>query len=231
MKYLLVVGFACDVYRQEPRARIFVDNKLIDEFNIQHHTDSFNSAIKNFYSNRHILQPFLMENLLIQSKNFPPLRFYEIEIDKQLKELELQINIDNDDSNHNNGFITKSTLLQLQFFYFFPLNKELLSILKKTLIKNKKNKNYAWTRCKKNNIFNLTENGGEWRSNNEQIFEHTNITKSLNWYNIGGSGYFHCKLIKKYGIFITQLIKSSRFNFILPVLNYLYDKYEQHANQ
>ena len=41
MKYLLVVGFACDVYRQEPRARIFVDNKLIDEFNIQHHESNF----------------------------------------------------------------------------------------------------------------------------------------------------------------------------------------------
>ena len=94
------------------------------------------------------------------------------------------------------------------------------------------NEKFVWLFLnRKNNIFNLTENGGEWRSNNEQIFEHTNITKFLNMFNIGGSGYFHCKLIKKYGIFIPQLIKSSRFQFMIPVLNYLYDKYEQHANQ
>ena len=31
MKYLLVVGFHCDVYRREPRARLFFNDKLIDE--------------------------------------------------------------------------------------------------------------------------------------------------------------------------------------------------------
>ena len=35
MKYLLVVGFHCDVYRREPRARLFFNDKLIDEFNIK----------------------------------------------------------------------------------------------------------------------------------------------------------------------------------------------------
>ena len=40
MRYLLVVGFACEVYRREPRARIFVGDKLIDEFTISHSTDN-----------------------------------------------------------------------------------------------------------------------------------------------------------------------------------------------
>ena len=41
MKYLLVVGFACDIYRQEPRARIFIRDKLIDEFYILPHKDVY----------------------------------------------------------------------------------------------------------------------------------------------------------------------------------------------
>ena len=40
MRYLLVVGFNCKVYRREPQARLFFNEKLIDEFNIKHYLSS-----------------------------------------------------------------------------------------------------------------------------------------------------------------------------------------------
>ena len=46
MRYLLVVGFACEIYRREPRARLFFNNNLIDEFYIKHHKDTHTTAIK-----------------------------------------------------------------------------------------------------------------------------------------------------------------------------------------
>ena len=58
MRYLLVVGFHCDVYRKEPQARIFFGNKLIDEFYIPNCKDTLPTVIKEFSQNRHILQPF-----------------------------------------------------------------------------------------------------------------------------------------------------------------------------
>jgi len=227
MKYLLVIGFSCDVYRREPRSRIFLGDKLIDEFYIQHHRNSLNVALKEFYLSTYILQPLpnvSVEYKNIVVKNFPPLRFYEIEIDKQLKELELRIDIDNRDSNYNNGFITKSTLLQLEMCYFLPYDKRLLSRLIKIRKKNVANKNYASYRNRKNIIFRLNENGIEWIGKNTQ--------KLPNDYNIGGNGYFSCRLVKKYGIFISKLFQSYRYHLYgTAILEYLIDKYQQHENQ
>ena len=231
MKYLLVIGFSCDVYRQEPRSRIFLGDKLIDEFSIQHHGNSLNLACKKFYSSTHILQPLLnmgieLKNIVV--KNFPPLKFYEIEIDKQLKELELRIDIDNSDSNYNNGFITNSTLLRLEICYFLPLDKKLLSRLIKIRKKNLINKNYASFHSNKNTIFRLNENGIEWIGKNTQNFK----PKSYTTYTIGGNGYFSCKLVKKYGIFISKLFQSYRYRIYgTSIFDYLINKYQQHANQ
>jgi len=233
MKYLLVVGFACDVYRKEPRARIFVGDKLIDEFDIPHHKDTLDTAMKNFWQNNHILQPFLevgFENMRI--KNFPPLRFYEIDIEQTQNQLELRIDINNDDSNYNNGFITNSTLLKLRICYFFPLDKELLSRLVTIRKKNFINKNYAWFCNNRNIIFNLNSNVMEWRGENTQTFNTKNVHKTFFFHSIGGNGYFYCKLVKKYGIFISKLSQSYRYKlFSTSIPDYLIDKYQQHANQ
>jgi hypothetical protein len=233
MRYLLVLGFACDVYRKEPRARIFVGDQLIDEFYISHHKDTL-STVKEFRQwNNHILQPVFNElDPNIKIKNFPPLRFYEIDIEQTQNQLELRINIHNDDSNYNNGFITKSTLLQLQVCNFFPLNKKLLSRLVKIRKKNFINKNYAWFCSTSNIIFNLNQNGMEWRGENMQTFNTTNAQYDFALMSIGGNGHFYCKLVKKYGIFISKLCRSYRFNlWRTPVIDYFINKYKQHENK
>jgi hypothetical protein len=225
MKYLLVVGFSCEVYRKEPRARIYVGDKLIDEFLISHHKDTFIDAKKNFLQ----LQPLPSDkfnNMMI--RNLPPLRFYEIEIPKKYNQLKLRIDVDNDDSNSTNGFITKSTLLKLQSLYFFPYNKKILLYLDKIKTKNRIGKNYAWYRRQKCCIFDIADNTKYYRISKESISLFP--AEKIKTHDIGGSGYFDCELVKKYGIFIPQLIKSRRFILGLPLLNYLYDKYEEYAN-
>ena len=228
MRYLLVVGFACEVYRREPRARLFFNNNLIDEFYIQHHKDTHTTAIKKLWEDTHTLQPTSnteLENIKINC--LPPLRFYEIEIDQKQNQAELYIEIKNDDSNYNNGFMTNSTLLQLQACYFFPLDKKLISrffeIRKKNFIK----KNYAWYRSSKNIIFRPNENGMQWQEENTQTF------KSINeLHKIGGNGHFSCKFVKKYGIFISKLSRSYRYRFFeTTFIDNLINKYNEYANQ
>ena len=229
MKYLLVVGFACDVYRQKPRARIFVGGRLLDEFYISHHKDTLNPAVRAFLQNRHVLQPFsITEFVNMEIKNFPPLRFYEIEEDKTLDQMELRIEIKNSDSNYNNGFITNSTLLKLQVCFFFPLDRRLLSRLIKIRKKNFINKNYAWYKNNKNIIFELINNGIAWKGENTQMFN----SRIIKHWSIGGNGYFYCKLVKKYGIFISKLSKSYRYILLNNIkTEYFINKYKQHANQ
>ena len=229
MKYLLVVGFACDVYRREPRARIFVGDKLIDEFYIQHHKDTIATAIKNFLKDKQLLEPFVEPELVnIQIKNFPPLRFYEVEIDTKLDREELRIEIKNSDSNYTNGFITNSTLIQLKVCYFFPLHQKLLLRLKK--IKNKiRLQNYVWYRSYKNHIFDLLQNKLQWQGKNGQIVEYARC--QLGDCTLGGDGVFIYKLVKKYQILISKLKKSSRYNFNALIVDYLLNKYNEYANQ
>ena len=230
MKYLLVVGFACEVYKKEPRARIFVGDKLIDEFYILHHKETLTPAIENFQQNRHILQPFsLIKEFYIQIKNFPPLRFYEIDIDTTLDRTELRIEIKNSDSNYTNGFITNSTIIKLQVCYFFPLHKKFLLRFKEIKNKNRQTQNYAWYRIYKNYIFNLTVNSLHWQGKNGQIVD--SGRDYLYDYYLGGDGVFTCELVKKYQILMNKPKKTTRYNFDNTLIDYFLNKYEQHENQ
>ena len=228
MKYLLVVGFACEVYRQNPRARIFVGGQLLDEFYISHHKDKLSPAKENFWQNRHILQPFssIQE---IETQNFPPLRFYEVEINTTLDRAELRIEIKNSDSNYTNGFITNSTLIKLQVCYFFPLHQKLLLRFKEIKNKNRQTQNYAWYHLNKNHIFDLLQHKLQWQGKNGQIVDsNRDILKD---YQIGGDGVFTCELVKKYQILINKPKKSNRYNFKNTLVDYFVNKYEQHENQ
>jgi hypothetical protein len=230
MKYLLVVGFACEVYKKEPRARIFFENKLIDEFYISHHKDTLVPSMENFWQNRHILQSFSeIDRMNIQIKNFPPLRFYEIEIDTTLDQTELRIEIENSDSNYTNGFITKSTLIKLQLCYFFPLHQKLLLRFKGIRNKNRQTQKYAWYRLYRNYIFDLAVNGLCWQGKNGQIVDSKRYY--LTKYELGGNGVFICELVKKYQILINKLTKSNKYNFDSILVDYFLNKYEQHENQ
>ena len=226
MKYLLVVGFACDVYQKEPRARIFVGDKLIDEFYILPHKDTLTPAIENFQQNLHILHPFSFIEVI---NNFPPLRFYEIGIDTTLDQTELRIEIENSDSNNTNGFINNSTLIKIQVCYFFPLHQKLLLKFHEIKNENRLTQKYAWYRVYKNQIFDLLVNGLCWQGKNGQIVESDGDL--LKRYNLGGDGVFTCQLVKKYQILMSKLKKSSIYNFNSVLVDFYLNKYNEYANQ
>ncbi len=252
MKYLLVLGFGCEVYRREPRAELFINDHLIDQFYIPKHklrdTTYYAQVLselgldisvpnistpheeKKKISTRLHYQPVKQEKInAFNIKNLPPLKFYKIEINQPQDQLTIRIDIDNNDNNYTNGFITKSTLLQLQIFYLFPLEEKLLKRLEKIMKKNKLNENYAWYRRYYNHFFKISRST-HWHGKNGQTFN-TRNGYPLELHQTGGSGYFICKLVKKYGIFITKFIKPYRYRYNHSIVNYLFDKYQQHENQ
>jgi len=231
MKYLLVLGFACDVYRQKPRARIFFGDKLIDEYYIPHHKDTLPTVIKKIQQDKHILQPFVGDFTNIKIKNFPPLRFYEIDIDTTLDRAELRIEIKNSDSNYTNGFITNSTLIKLQVCYFFPLHQKLLLRFREIKNKNRLTQNYAWYWVYRNYyIFDLVVNRSLcWQGKNGKIVG--SDRHYLEGHSLGGDGVFTCELVKKYQILINKPKKSNRYNFDYRLIDFFLNKYKQHENQ
>jgi hypothetical protein len=234
MKYLLVVGFNCDVYRLEPRARIFVGNKLIDEIFIKNfpgykqHIDKEIKVIKKLLGiEKNHMQPLTEdENLKIYNFYYDKTKnnyFYELDIDNNIKEINLSIEIFNNDNNYNNGFMTKNTLINVRNFTLLPMHESIYLKFYKILKNRKKLENCNWFYSKYNELFEFTQQL-EWRGDNGQFF------KNIVNYNLGGSGVISCNLIKKYKIFMPKLLKPYRFTFQEHLIKVMFDKYKQHAN-
>ena len=221
MRYLLVVGFNCKVFRREPRARIFVNNKLIDEFNIK---ETITPNIK--YPLNHVLEPKPVEKIFNEYyvKMFPPLKIYNFKIENKLEDFFIKISIENNDSNFTNGFMTKSTLITLHTFSFFPFDKKICQRFVDISNKNILKKNYAWGILERNSLTNLILNT-TW-SNKTSKLQIKNLLQT-----IGGSGYFECKVKKKYNIFIPNITKPYRFKMNKYHYNFFFNKYNQHENQ
>ena len=231
MRYLLVLGFASNVYRREPRARIFVSDQLIDEFNLCATWNNFFPILKKFFEKRHPMQPYSeLEYYNILMQDSAPLRFYELEVDKNVKHLTVRINIANNDSNYSNGFVTKSTLIKLKVCYLFPLDKRVLLRLQEIKNKNRNSKNYAWYNARKNFLFDITGTGMCWKGVNGQKFE-SSSDSPLYLHNVGGNGEYVCQLTKKYGILMPTLARACRYTFYGAFINYFFDKYFYYANQ
>lgn len=221
MKYLLVLGFSCDTFKVQPLARILINQQLIDEFDIPTHFDTLTDAmIKEKWHS----MSFVNKDKNVQ-KNCPPTRFYEIDIDKKLYALNIEIQIKNNDNNYNNGFMNASTTLQLQICHFFPMNQNLIERLMIIKRKNHLSENYAWYHSHKQKVFDLVANGMCWQGENGQkIVE-------LAAYNIGGSGKFFIELTKKYNFFMPRLKFACRHTFNNSLLNHFLDKYQQYENK
>lgn len=228
MKYLLVVGFHCAVYRKEPRARLFFNDQLIDEFNIKHKVEN-KDVINPLVNLKHQLEP--CEDWLYNEywkNNLPPLRFYDIDVDDQVQQVSVKIDIDNDDNNYTNGFTTKFTNLRLSALSLLPMDRKIFEWFRLKACEQKfTTEKYSWHRKTKQNRFFHLLDSVSWTGKNGQKFNNID-------FDIGGSGNFYCELIKKYTILLGKL-KCPEYAYIYN-LNYLvnkilYDKYEQHENQ
>jgi hypothetical protein len=257
MRYLLVVGFYCDVYRKEPQARLFFNDQLIDEFNIQNCLENRN------LKSPHGMHPFPFPSpaqwhpaslepistefrgtnnnkalMTYHSKSLPTLRLYEVEINNQLKKSSIRIDIDNDDNNYNNGFMTRYTRLQFNILVLVPLDKKIYNWFLKKSYDARNTDRYAWHRrdCINNffigNYLNIYSNI-TWTGKNGEKIDGSKV-KFMGRYTIGSGGSLHCELIRKYGILLPKLIEIKRpyiYKTQARVIEYIYDKYERYANQ
>ena len=230
MKYLLVLGFSCKVYKKEPRIRLFFNEQLIDEFNISNYPKSINFIrnVEKILNLKHPLEPYAEKTIIKYIKDFmPPLRFYNLNIEDQLQRSHIRIDVDNNDNNYNNGFMTKSTLLQFKILSLLPADRKIYEWFKLKAWNQRYTHKYAWHCKKPTNNFFILQDGSTWLGKNQQltpIFDH----------DIGGSGSLHCELIKKYGILLNKF-PNPKQKYIYGVMDnihkLIYDKYEQHANQ
>lgn len=219
MKYLLVVGFFCNVYKVEPKVRIFLNDILIDEVIVEHQDKIYPKSEKHFLDQ---LPAKEKTDLHISfEKVLPKFLIYNIDVDDNWKKIRLKLDVDNDDSNYSNGFMTKSTLLILDQLFLLPENKNLYLKFKDWRRKKMLSANYAWFCSCHRDFFNCTTSL-YWNQNERKKVEPGEC--------VGGSGYFECELYKKYKIFIPDLSQPYRFNLQEKLIEYIYDKYSENEN-
>ena len=243
-----MLGFYCEVYRREPLCRVYVNDVLLDEFNIPH------SPYKKIDYPSLFLNPNYNNSDVIKIKNNA--LFYKfIEFDcSDSNLLDIRIEVINDDNNYNNGFMTKYTKIMLSQFYVIPkgiLNA--LNLLKSRWKFSTDNWYKLHGKTKPVTFFyagsrNIIENfacsinihfpgivQSPVHSNNEQKYHHLpriwsdDPTKIF----IGSSGYFQSNLKKKMGFWqhASDTRKGyRRFNYNVVVKD-LYDKYLQYEDQ
>ena len=108
MSHVLGIGFWCDVYKKNPRVRVFFDGQFLEEYELRHDpVPEWGMAPngKNFSPERAVFR-------------YPEAKLFAIE-DHQLEgkeSIEIRIDVENDDNNYTNGFMTKSTLLDFRAF-------------------------------------------------------------------------------------------------------------------
>ena len=122
--------------------------------------------------------------------------------------------------------MTKSTLIRLKVFYFFPLNKKLLLRLEKIKNKNRLSKYYSWYRRYSNNMFDLLSSES-WQEKTQVKIQNSFIDT----FDIGGSGHFKLELVKKYRILTKKRKIFYRYRLALIYITYFLNKYNEYANQ
>jgi hypothetical protein len=111
-----MLGFNGEVYRREPLCRVYVNEMLVDEFNIPH------TPRKDIeFEGNTILDPTVWSQEQYQLQANPPfLKYLELD-DGGGHSLDLRVEIQNNDNNYANGFMTKHTLVRLSQCWVTPV--------------------------------------------------------------------------------------------------------------
>tara|TARA_B100001093_G_scaffold185925_1_gene178664 strand:- start:1500 stop:2297 length:798 start_codon:yes stop_codon:yes gene_type:complete len=112
MQYVLGFNFSIfKHYKKIPSVRFYIDNHFIDEFDIDLKSKEIEKGwyTKNNEKYKTSYMPNQLKLYLFESsKNFT-------------QDSVIRFEIDNDDSNYTNGFMTKSTLVSLDTIFLVPL--------------------------------------------------------------------------------------------------------------
>ena len=226
MKYLLLVEFLCEIYRREPKARIFLNDQLLDEFLIQQ-----NAGVDPWSLDKQMqVIPDHINKTIAETKNFQQLGFnnfkiYQFDMPREPDHLTLKIEIKNNDNNYTNGFMTRYTLIVLKHLLLIPLHEKLISMLYQRKQRRQFTEHYAWWRSEKHSICNLLGHT-KWRDNKGEI-------EVPYGQKLGQSGSFTCELVKKYNMLFPRDMSPTWICNIDPPLHVLYflDKYKPDENK
>ena len=155
---VLALGFYCQIYKKRPNVRIFVNNIFIDEFDVDSHD---------------------FENC----NSIPNLKFYQLNLLDEFHKHSIKLEIKNSDSNYNNGFMTKSTLIKFHTCCLVPCDDY-------QYVLNKINFTHSFKFEEADmKTFNLIPYLN-WKD------EKNNFIENPLHLTIGGSGVFTCDLFK-----------------------------------
>ena len=139
MQYVLGVGFIAEKYRKNPKVRIFLDDLLVDEYEVENHKslDRFLETDRLNYKfvNQEAVPPWTIVKKIKEqgetatwsrkaSETTWPRHFKLYTIDDNVLQgkQHIHLEIENNDSNYTNGFMTRSTLLDLRHIFLLPKN-------------------------------------------------------------------------------------------------------------
>jgi hypothetical protein len=228
MRQLLMLGFYCEVYRREPLCRIYINDVLVDEFNIpQSDRVDIETDVLDPLDPRRYLENFIT--------NPPFIKYIEFD-DADADSLDVLLEIQNDDNNYTNGFMSRYTHITLS--HLFLISKKVLENIN-TLTNNFKFSQKNWEKYKRNIVDYYANN------NRNQIFGNLVPNVKLNFpdicsgdlfkgaYKIGSSGHYCFTLEKKLGFWRDRETGHESHWRLGPVdtVKYFYDKYKQHEDQ
>ena len=124
MKYLLGMGFYGSVYKRIPTIQLFVGERLIDEFepiSIDGHKKYdavFNRDWWSSHGTKTKNNREYKDIITLLPKNF---KLYTLDEQVLKTSSTIKLKIKNADTNYTNGFMTKSTLMNMSFIFLLPI--------------------------------------------------------------------------------------------------------------
>ena len=222
--------------------RLFIDNILADEFELHDWP-----TITEPSSTNDFLRP---GSYLVKENVHDPEceeKFKVVEFDSDKSKLDLLFQVYNNDNNFTNGFMTKSTLVNLNFFYVcdqknYKLIEELAAkkiqhntVKKSGVVLDVKNS----YRSIKNKKHFLIENFSK-KCDLTDLTIGQKIDGSLHagggqqYYTFGTDIEYHVSLVKRHRVWMTEQ-DANHIGLYRPgdvkSLKFLYDKYSQYENQ
>tara|TARA_B110000495_G_C23018889_1_gene604044 strand:- start:907 stop:1707 length:801 start_codon:yes stop_codon:yes gene_type:complete len=135
MKYILGLAFLFEYYKRPATLRIFVDDMLIDELSLTESIGRIGDEVeveewfskfdrKNFqYIRDHHPKEYarVTKNNWHYWTNFPVVdKVFLFEIDQPLPDKKIRIEVINDNTNYNNGFMTKNSFVVVEQVFLIP---------------------------------------------------------------------------------------------------------------
>ena len=249
MRQLLMLGFYCQVYRQEPVCRVYVKDVLVDEFNIP------NTPRIDAWTADMILNPAIgSHGRFIHESSQSFYKFIEFD-DFDSRSLDIRLEIQNNDNNFSNGFMTQHSLVMLSQCYLASVKFwENFAQINKRWKFNQYNwhghgksilhyysglRSYVFTNLAMYldlHFPDITQQSNQHEQYKRRISNYQNLPQSWkdnpNEHWIGSSGYCHLTLAKKLGFWrhSTDRRKGWWKITMSGEVEFLYNKYLQHED-